>query len=124
MGILAALAIFHKSARWGRILAGTVLLAGFGWLAGWAQSGPDLENLRARAEQSDPDAQNELGNAYNGGRAGLKQDYGEALKWYRRAADKGYALAQYNLGLAYEHGHGVTADAQKAIKFYLLADEQ
>jgi len=101
-----------------------VLLAGCGWLAGWAQSGPDLENLRARAEQADPDAQNELGNAYNEGQAGLKQDYAEALKWYRRAAGKGFALAQYNLGLAYELGHGVPADEQQAFRYYLQAAEQ
>ncbi len=108
----------------GRVLVGAVLLAGFGWLAGWAQAGPDLENLRARAEQSDAEAQNELGNAYNEGLAGLKQDHTEALKWYRRAAERGFAMAQYNLGLAYELGHGVPADDQQAFKLYLLAAEQ
>lgn len=107
-----------------RVLVGVVVLAGFGWLAGWAQAGPDVEKLRARAELSDLDAQNALGNAYNEGQAGLKQDYAEALKWYRRAAEKGFAPAQYNLGLAYEQGHGVAADEQQAFKYYLQAAEQ
>lgn len=108
----------------GRVLAAAVLLASFGWLAGWAQTGPDLEKLRARAEQSDSEAQNALGNAYNEGRAGLKQDYAEALKWYHRAAEKGFALAQYNLGLAYDLGHGVPVDERQALRYYLQAAEQ
>ena len=28
----------------------------------------------------------------------------EAVKWYRRAAEQGTALAQYNLGLMYQRG--------------------
>ena len=100
------------------------MLAGCGWLAGWAQTGPDLEQLRARAGQSDAEAQTELGNAYNAGQAGLKQDYAEALKWYRRAAEKGFAMAQYNLGLAYEQGRGVPVDERQAFKYYLQAAEQ
>lgn len=100
------------------------MFAGCGWVAGWAQAGPDVEKLQARAELSDLDAQNALGNAYNEGQAGLKQDYAEALKWYRRAAEKGFAPAQYNLGLAYEQGHGVAADEQQAFKYYLQAAEQ
>ncbi|WP_425592411.1 tetratricopeptide repeat protein, partial [Aggregatibacter kilianii] len=36
-----------------------------------------------------------------------KQDYVEAAKWYRKAADKGYAMAQFNLGLMYRDGDGV-----------------
>ncbi len=114
----------RRSIRSGRQVAAAVLLAGFGWLAGRAQTSPDLEKLRARAEQSDAEAQNALGNAYNEGQAGLKQDYAEALKWYRRAAEKGFAMAQYNLGLASELGHGVPADEQQAFRHYLQAAEQ
>jgi TPR repeat protein len=32
---------------------------------------------------------------------GLAQDYAEALKWYRKAADQGNADAQYGLGGMY-----------------------
>lgn len=42
---------------------------------------------------------------YNG--VGVKQDYVEAAKWYRKAADKGYTMAQFNLGLMYRDGEGV-----------------
>jgi len=30
----------------------------------------------------------------------------EAVKWYRKSAEQGYARAQSNLGFAYEHGEG------------------
>ena len=32
---------------------------------------------------------------------GVEQDYAEAVKWYRLAAEQGNADAQYNLGYAY-----------------------
>ena len=42
----------------------------------------------------------------------------EALKWWHISADYGIAEAQYNLGIAYERGHLVSQDIDKAIKFY------
>ena len=62
------------------------------------------------AAQGDADAQSKLGNLYHGGNGvigdsdGLtrlgwgRQDYAEAMKWYRKAAEQGYAQAQLNLG--------------------------
>jgi TPR repeat protein len=38
---------------------------------------------------------------------GLPQDYAEAVKWYRKAADQGYEPAQELLGVAYANGQGV-----------------
>ena len=35
---------------------------------------------------------------------GVPQDYAEAVRWYRLAADQGYASAQYNLGVMYNNG--------------------
>ncbi len=84
---------------------------------------PDLAQVRARADQSDPDAQNSLGNAYTNA-LGVKQDYATALKWYRLSAEKGYGPAQFNLGLVYELGRGVDADERQAFKYYLMAAEQ
>lgn len=106
------------------MLAGAALFAGLGWLSGWAQPAFDLEKVRARAEQADVEAQTMLGSAYSEGQAGLKQDQAEAFRWFRRAADKGFAPAQYQLGLAYELGRGVAADERQAFKFYLQAAEQ
>jgi len=38
---------------------------------------------------------------------GVPQDYTEAAKWFRKAADQGNADAQYGLGLLYFKGLGV-----------------
>jgi TPR repeat protein len=51
-------------------------------------------------------------------------DVAEALKWYRRAADQGYAKAQYALGLDYYGGSGVPKDAAEAAKWFRKAAEQ
>ena len=52
---------------------------------------------------------------------GLPQDYAEAVKWYRKAADQGYAYAQNNLGLMYRDGRGVPQDYVQAHKWLNLA---
>ena len=45
---------------------------------------------------------------------GVPQDYKEAVKWYRMAADQGDADAQYSLGLMYHNGEGVLQDYKEA----------
>jgi len=50
---------------------------------------------------------------------GVAQDDKQAVKWYRKAADQGYARAQYNLGLIYEYGNSVIDKSYKlAIEYY------
>ena len=41
---------------------------------------------------------------------GVSQDYREAVKWYRKAAEQGDAKAQHNLGANYYNGLGVQQD--------------
>ena len=43
---------------------------------------------------------------------GVTQDYKEAVKWYKLAAEKGTPIAQYSLGMMYEEGKGVSQDFQ------------
>ena len=38
---------------------------------------------------------------------GVPQDYAEAVRWYRLAADQGHASAQVGLGSMYINGEGV-----------------
>jgi len=40
---------------------------------------------------------------------------------YRLAAEQGFAVAQYHLGLCYEAGIGVQQDLNRALSFYKLA---
>ena len=55
---------------------------------------------------------------------GVPQDYAEAVKWYRLAAEQGDANAQYNLGVMYHKGKGVPQDYAEAVKWYRLAAKQ
>jgi len=65
----------------------------------------------------------DLGFVYREGK-GVTQDYAEAAKWWRKAAEKGYAPAQCELGLAYYYGLGVNLDYAEAVKWYRKAVEQ
>jgi hypothetical protein len=64
-----------------------------------------------------------LGSRYLAG-AGCAQDYGEAVKWLRIAADKGSADAQFNLGLSYHLGNGVAKDPALALDWIKKAARQ
>lgn len=50
--------------------------------------------------------------------------FGEAAKWHRQAAEKGYASAQYSLGLMYSDGEGVSQDDKEKVKWITKSAEQ
>ena len=60
---------------------------------------------------------------YDEGR-GVPQDYAEAARWFRLAADQGDAEAEYNLGVTYDEGEGVPQDDAEAARRYRLAADQ
>ena len=64
-----------------------------------------------------------LGVMYTNGE-GVTQDYVEAVRWYRKAAEQGYAIAQHNLGVMYAIGEGVPEDDTEAVRWYRKAAEQ
>jgi len=51
-------------------------------------------------------------------------DYATAEEEFKKAAYKGDALAQHNLGFGYDTGDGVTQDKKEAVKWYRLSAEQ
>ena len=51
-------------------------------------------------------------------------DFATALKEWKPLAEQGNAAAQYNLGVAYYKGKGVTQDYAEAVKWYRKAAEQ
>ena len=55
---------------------------------------------------------------------GVKLDYTEAVKWYRKAAEQGQVEAQFALGACYCNGQGVNIDITEGIKWYRLAADQ
>ena len=46
------------------------------------------------------------------------------MKWIRLAANQGNAGAQFNLGVAYYKGQGVTRDDREAVKWFRIAAQQ
>ena len=51
----------------------------------------------------------------------MAKDEVEAVKWWRKSADQGYAWAQYSLGGCYHNGAGVAKDEVEAYAYYNLA---
>jgi TPR repeat protein len=51
-------------------------------------------------------------------------DYIKAVEWYRKAAEQGYAHAQYRLGYCYGKGMGVPKDLVKAVELIRKAADQ
>ena len=56
-------------------------------------------------------------------RASLEDDT-EAVRWYRLAAEQGYALAQFSLGLMYFTGEGLPQDLVLAYMWCNLSAAQ
>jgi uncharacterized protein len=106
-----------------------------------------LKEYKPLAEQGDADAAIVVGNLYYHG-LGVPQDYQEAGRWYRRAAEGDFAKTQWakfkepiraeaeakhlrskaeaqrRLGDMYHDGEGVPKDLTEALKWYRKAAEQ
>ena len=80
---------------------------------------PQKPTLKEKAEGGDAEAQSLLGFSYE-----TKQDFKEAVKWYRKAAEQGDLDAQLVLGDLYERGRGVEQDFKEAAKWFRVAAEQ
>ena len=48
---------------------------------------------------------------------GVPHDDTQAVFWYRKAAEQGYARAENNLGVMYEEGKGVPQDDAQALSW-------
>jgi TPR repeat protein len=85
---------------------------------------PAKPSLRQRAAAGDAEAQFNLAKMYEAGRGGLKQDYVEAERWHRRAAEQGDPFAQASLGILLRFGKGIAQDDVEAYKWLYLATSQ
>jgi hypothetical protein len=54
----------------------------------------------------------------------VAQNYAEAARWYRLAADQGIAAAQSNLGILYANGQGVAQNYILSHMWFNLAAAQ
>jgi len=73
----------------------------------------------ARADNLEIEAE-----ARRGAEAHKEGNFAQAQEILRPLAAKGDVDAQYNLGMMYDYGKGVTQDYKEAVKWYLLAAEQ
>jgi TPR repeat protein len=93
---------------------------------------------RVAAGQGHAEAQYKLGRMYEEGwewigsfydhfsrtRSRQPEDYVEAVKWYRMAAEQGHAGAQYRLGAMYSNGYGVPKDGVETVTWYRMAADR
>ncbi len=75
-------------------------------------SGLDLEETERLANEGDPEKQYRLAWLYDQGHD-VKQDMKEAIKWFVISAYNGYAPAQTELGIMYQHGIEATTTSLK-----------
>ena len=82
------------------------------------------QKIEEERKKTEAEKWSEIGKDYYLGNNGKSQDYAEAVKWYRKAAEQGNTNAQNNLGVCYETGQGVTKNLKEAIRWYMKAAEQ
>ena len=80
--------------------------------------------LTKAAGVGNSDAQNELGGFYSHGLSGFPKDPKIAVSWFRKAAEQGDILGQFNLGDAYQSGNGVPQNDTKAFEWFNKAADQ
>ena len=83
----------------------------------WADDVSDFREILQAAEQGNAAAQFNLGVMYENGQ-GVRQDYVQAVQWYRKAAEQGDAQAQYNLGVMYDNGQVVRQNYKIAKEWF------
>ena len=81
-----------------------------------------IEQLLKTAEHGDTKAQQELGDMYANGE-GVPEDYREAEKWRRQAAEQAEDLDLLSLAVQYANGIGVPEDSWEAKKLFRLVAE-
>ena len=69
-----------------------------------------VDSYRLAADRGDVPSMLELGKFCYYGSRGVRKDRGEAMKWYRRAAEAGDPQAMYYLGVNLHNGDGAPCD--------------
>jgi len=80
-----------------------------------------LAKVKALAEAGHPPAQFYLGKLYETGQNGVKQNWAEARRWTKRAAEGGDPGAMHNLALYDFHGDGGAQNLASAARWFRAA---
>ena len=79
-----------------------------------------VDLLREAVDLGYPPAQYQLGSFHDTGEMGLKRNEKEALKYYEKAAEGGFVIAQHNLACTeWENGDRVFFNAPRAIVCFI-----
>jgi len=81
----------------------------------------EIVRLKKLMKKGNTEAYYLFGGCYRIGTLGLPQDHANANELYLKAGELGCAGAYFNLGSAYQHGHGVEIDTKKSNHFFELA---
>jgi TPR repeat protein len=66
-----------------------------------------------------------IGSMYDRyGLDGKRDNYEEAMKWYKLAANQGLIKAQITVGSIYQAGYSIEQDSSEALKWYLKAADK
>ena len=79
----------------------------------------DPEEKSPQSADQDAEKQFDLAVDYD-----LDGDYKQAVVWYRKAAEQGHAIAQFNLGVHLYYGEGLVQDYDQAMRWWRMAAEQ
>ncbi|ETO41372.1 tetratricopeptide repeat protein [Morganella sp. EGD-HP17] len=82
-----------------------------------------FNDVKAKAEKGDPEAQYNLSISYRVGQ-GVRQDMKKSMQWLEISAKNGYVKAQNWLGFSYLHGKDVPQNYDKALKWLTTAGKQ
>lgn len=91
------------------------------------QPGADIvnpEKLIPLLERGDVRAMNNIGLLWARGVGVPAADFKEALRWWKEAARRGYAVSMNNIGLLYANGQGVKQDYSAALKWWQMSAER
>ncbi len=77
-----------------------------------------VEALQPLADAGDPIALYSLGILYSAGGKDLPKDYGKAMSWFLKAAEKRDAGSMRQVAIAHEKGLGVPANPASAVDWY------
>ena len=83
-----------------------------------------LADIRVKAEKGDAQSQCELADTFACGRLGVATNYVEAVRWFRKSADQGYAKGQNGLGLMLFKGTGVSKNGIEALNWFRKSADQ
>jgi TPR repeat protein len=85
---------------------------------------PDEYDQIARTTEAEIvaiEAMRDLAEMYYYGSNNVRQNYAQAAKYFKKAANLGDAYAQWSLAVMYEEGQGIDKDINEAIKYFKLA---